>query len=154
MRIRSFVPLLAGLAAVSLAACGSTSSSPTQSSSSSTTASAPPAATSIPATATATPTATASGPLSGTWSGSYTGAFSGTFTLTWQESSSKLSGTIDLSPGGTETLTGTVNGSSIQFGFVGSESITYTGTVSGSSMSGSYQVQGAGSGSWTASQTS
>jgi hypothetical protein len=71
----------------------------------------------------------------------------------WTESGSALSGTIDLSSIGTETITGNVSGSSITFGAVGSEAITYTGTISGSSMSGSYSVQGAGTGSWTASQS-
>lgn len=155
MKLHRYVPLLVGLAAVTLAAgCGSTSSTPTQSSSSST---APPAATSAPATsapATPTPTAAASGSLTGAWSGNYTGAFSGSFTLNWTELGSSLSGNIDLSSIGTETITGTVSGSTLNFGAVGSEAITYTGTVSGSSMSGSYTVQGAGGGNWTASQTS
>ena len=62
-----------------------------------------------------------------------------------------LSGNIDLSSIGTETITGTVSGSTLNFGAVGSEVITYTGTVSGSSMSCSYTVQGAGGGNWTAS---
>src|ERR1035437_4650022 len=129
MKLRGFVPLLAGLAAVSLVAgCGSSSGPPTQSSSSTTTTSAPAAATSAPATA--TPTA-ASGSLSGTWSGSYTGAFTGSFTLNCTQSGSALSGSITLTPGGTETISGTVNGSIIAFGAVGSEAITYNGTVSG-----------------------
>ncbi|MGD1054419.1 MAG: hypothetical protein ABR950_11435 [Candidatus Dormibacteria bacterium] len=155
MKLRGFVPLLAGIAAVGWAAgCGSTSSPPTQSSSGSisTTASAP-AATSTQATS--APTATAGGPLSGTWSGSYSGAFTGTFTLNWTESGSSLSGNIDLSPGGSESISGTVTGSSIQFGAVGSEAITYNGTVSGgASMSGDYSVIGTSGGSWTASKTS
>ena len=46
-----------------------------------------------------------------------------------------------------------MNGSSIQFGTVGSSAITYTGTVSGNSMSGSYQTPGGG-GSWSAHKTS
>ena len=75
--------------------------------------------------------------------------------LTWTQTGSSLSGSIDLTPGGTESLTGTVSGNTLQFGAVGSEAITYNGTVSGdSSMSGSYSVAGMGGGSWTASKTS
>jgi hypothetical protein len=156
MKLGRFVPLLAGLAAVSLAAgCGSTSSPPSQSSSGSTTLSVPGAATPTPAIATAIPTAATSGSLSGTWSGSYSGAFTGSFNLTWTQTGSSLSGSIDLTPGGTESLTGTVSGNTLQFGAVGSEAITYNGTVSGdSSMSGGYSVAGMGGGSWTASKTS
>jgi hypothetical protein len=95
--------------------------------------------------------------LSGTWSGQYSGAFNGTFTLTWQQSGSTLSGTIHLSSDGSPHINGTVNGSTIRFGTVGSTAITYSGSVSGNSMSGTYKVQtGSGSvgGPWSASKTS
>jgi len=69
--------------------------------------------------------------------------------LKWNQSSSKLSGTIDLSTAGTTNVNGTVVGSSIKFGTVGSTAIKYTGTVSGDSMSGSYSTA-AGDGTWTA----
>ena len=95
--------------------------------------------------------------LSGTWSGHYSGAFNGTFTLDWQQSGSKLSGTIHLSSGGSPHINGTVNGDTIRFGTVGSTAITYSGSVSGNSMSGTYKVQtGSGSvgGPWSASKTS
>ena len=59
----------------------------------------------------------------------------------------------DLSTDGTPSVNGTVSGSSIRFGTVGSSAITYTGTVSGNSMSGSYQTPGGG-GSWSAHKTS
>src|ERR1017187_7064906 len=102
MKLRGFVPLLAGLAAVSLVAgCGSSSGPVTQSSSGTTITSAPAAATSAPPTA-----AAASGSLTGTWSGSYTGAFTGSFTLNCTQSGSALSGSITLTPGGTETISG------------------------------------------------
>lgn len=100
------------------------------------------------------------GPLSGKWSGSYSGAFSGTFSLNWQESGTHLVGTIMISGfhNAPTTINGTVKGASIQFGTVGSESITYSGSVSSASMSGTWQIQAGGqalgSGSWTASESS
>jgi hypothetical protein len=95
--------------------------------------------------------------LSGTWSGQYGGTFTGTFKLSWTQSGSNLNGTIDLNPGGTSPLNGTVSGNSITFGTVGSQAITYTGTVSGDSMSGNYKVHtanGTVGGSWSANKTS
>ena len=91
------------------------------------------------------------GPLSGTWSGQYSGTFSGSFTLKWTETGSKLSGTIDLSPGGTMGVNGSVSGSSINFGTVGSKAIKYNGSISGGSMSGNYTTP-AGGGSWSATK--
>jgi len=96
----------------------------------------------------------AAGPLSGTWSGRYSGAYHGTFTLHWTQSGSRLSGTIKLSTASSRTsVNGTLRGSSIHFGTVGSAAITYSGTVSGKSMSGHYQTPGGG-GSWSAHKTS
>lgn len=96
----------------------------------------------------------ASGPLSGTWSGKYSGAYHGTFTLQWTQSGSKLSGTIKLSTQRSKlSLNGTVRGSTIRFGTVGSAAITYSGSVSGKSMSGSYRTPGGG-GPWSAHKTS
>jgi hypothetical protein len=97
--------------------------------------------------------ATATGGLSGTWSGSYHGAAEGTFTLTWQQSGSELTGTIDLSDTGTSDISGSVNGSDIHFGTLGGGAITYSGSVSGDSMSGSY-TSPIGNGSWTATKSS
>ena len=100
------------------------------------------------------------GPLSGKWSGSYKGAFSGTFRLTWQQSGQNLSGTIMISgfKDVPTSIHGTVEGASIRFGTVGSESITYSGSVSGSSMSGTWKIQAGGrsmgGGSWNASKSS
>jgi hypothetical protein len=55
-------------------------------------------------------------------------------------------------------IQGTVVGSSIRFGTVGSTGITYTGTVSGNSMSGSYKLAAANgttfSGPWSAARSS
>jgi hypothetical protein len=142
-------------AALALAGCGSGGSSSTTTQTSSP-ASSPSTSTPTSAVTTTTPPASSSSSssgLSGKWSGTYSGAYSGTFKLDWQQSGSKLSGTIDLSTGGTNSVTGTVTGSSIKFGTVGGPGITYTGTVSGSSMSGSYNTPGGG-GSWSAHQTS
>jgi len=90
------------------------------------------------------------GSLTGTWSGTYGGAYHGTFTLHWTQSSSRLTGTIKLSSVGRTNITGTVRGSTISFGTVGSaRAISYSGTVSGTSMSGTYKTGGA-DGSWKA----
>jgi hypothetical protein len=127
------------------AGCGS-SSTTTATSAPATAPAATTPATSTPASTTA---ASASG-LSGNWAGHYEGAYSGTFALNWLQSGSTLAGHIRLStPGVTVPVHGTLSGSQIQFGTVGSVAITYTGTVSGSSMSGSYQTPGGG-GSWSA----
>jgi hypothetical protein len=149
------VVLVGGLAVVLAAAgCGSGGGS------SSTTQTSTPASQPAPSTPASTPastpppsSSTADSGLSGKWKGTYGGAYTGTFTLNWQQSGSKLSGTIDLSTGGTNSVNGTVDGSAIKFGTVGGPGITYTGTVSGSSMSGSYSTPG-GNGTWSASQTS
>lgn len=106
-----------------------------------------------PAAASTTPAPAGTG-LSGKWSGMYSGAYQGTFTLNWQQSGTKLSGTIQLSnPPGTLSINGQVTGGSIQFGTVGSTAITYSGSVSGSTMSGQYQVQGSAGGPWSATQS-
>ncbi len=77
----------------------------------------------------------------------------GTFTLTWTQSGSSLSGTIQLSsPGDNLHITGTVSGSGISFGAVGV--VTHSGTVSGNSMSGSYtDVANGQNGSWSANES-
>jgi hypothetical protein len=99
------------------------------------------------------------GALSGKWSGSYSGAYSGTFNLTWQQTGQELSGTIAISGFGGEptSIHGTVEGTSIRFGTVGSQSITYSGSVTGSSMSGTWKIQAGGhamgGGSWKASKS-
>jgi len=111
------------------------------------------------ATPTTQPTATkppttkppATGTLSGSWSGEYSGAYSGTFRLSWRQSGTRLRGTITISnPPSTLPISGTVHGTSIRFGTVGSTAITYTGTISGTSMSGTYQVGGSSGGPWHA----
>ena len=120
---------------------------------SSSTGTSTPAAASTPATqvttTTSTSTTTSDSGLSGKWKGTYSGTYSGTFVLNWNQSGSKLNGTIDLSTAGTVPVNGTVDGSSIKFGTVGGSAVHYTGSVSGDSMSGSYTTAG-GDGSWTA----
>jgi hypothetical protein len=98
--------------------------------------------------------------LSGKWSGSYSGSFSGTFKLNWQQSGHNLGGTIMISgfKNVPTSIHGTVQGTAIRFGTVGSEAITYLGSVSGGSMSGTWKIQAAGrsmgGGSWNASKSS
>jgi hypothetical protein len=65
--------------------------------------------------------------------GRNSGTYSGTFVLNWDQSGSKLSGTIDLSTAGRVPVNGTVDGSSIKFGTVGGSAVHYTGSVSGDS---------------------
>lgn len=144
--------VLSALALVT-AACGSSNNT--------TTTTAPPATTTAATTDTAATTsataptkAAASSGLSGTWSGEYSGAYHGMFTLKWQQSGSNLNGTIKLSaPASTLSIHGTLAGSNISFGTVGSLAITYSGSVSGSSMSGTYQVNGTSGGPWSATKT-
>lgn len=91
--------------------------------------------------------------LAGTWSGTYSGAYSGTFTLRWKQTGTRLAGSIKLSsPSGTYPITGSVQGSTIEFGAVGAGA-TYTGTLSGRSMSGRYK-SGPRGGAWRARKTS
>lgn len=139
--------VLAPLAALALLAggCGGGSSSTTTSATTASTAA---------ATTTTTSRAAASSEsgLSGQWKGQYNGAYNGTFVLNWQQSGSSLAGKITISaPLSTLKVNGTLHGSSITFGTVGSLAITYTGTVSGTSMSGSYSTPGGG-GSWSATK--
>jgi hypothetical protein len=112
---------------------------------------------SAPATKTAVSNRKAPGALSGKWAGHYSGSFSGDFTVRWRQTGAHLHGTIHLSnPGNTMPINGTVHGSTISFGTVGSMAITYSGTVSGSSMSGTYKVHsanGASGGPWSASRS-
>jgi hypothetical protein len=141
--------------AVTLAACsspGSTAAQVTgkQRSPAAPSAAAPAASSPAPATA-----AAASG-LTGKWAGQYSGSYQGTFNLHWHQSGSKLKGSIKLSnPGTSLPINGSVAGSSIRFGTVGSYGITYSGTVSGNSMSGTYQVSNGtgGTGKWSASKS-
>ena len=146
--------VLAASAAGCSSSTGGTSSAPPTSApatTASSTAAGQPSA--PPASPTSSPSPTL-GALTGKWAGSYSGAYTGVFNLTWVESSGKLAGTIDLSTAGTVPLTGSVSGSSITFGTVGTTAITYTGTVSGDTMSGTYQVGGSQHGSWRAHRTS
>jgi hypothetical protein len=134
------------------AGCGSSSTTSTSTPATATGAATP--TTSEPATTSTPATTPASSGVSGTWSGEYSGAYSGTFVLNWTQSGSSLNGKIKISaPPSTLKVNGTLAGSTIQFGTVGSLAITYSGSVSGSSMSGSYTVGGATGGSWKANKT-
>lgn len=137
---------LAAALALTLAACSSSGGTSTTTPPPSSTASAP--ATTPPASSPAT-----AGALTGTWNGQYSGAYTGTFKLKWTQTGSHLHGKIHISnPAAELGINGTVNGTSIRFGTVGSYGITYTGTVNGTSMSGTYQVKGSGGGPWSASK--
>jgi hypothetical protein len=149
------VSLMAALAPLGLGACSSAKSGTTHTTSppaAPVSQSTAPSSSGAPSTASATSSTPSAGSLSGHWSGSYSGAYTGTFTLSWTQTGSQLSGTIDLSTSGTTPLNGSVRGSHITFGTVGSTVITYSGSVSGNSMSGSWQIAGGagGSGSWSA----
>jgi outer membrane biogenesis lipoprotein LolB len=152
---RRNLAFIAAGAALLITGCSSTPKPATVTNPPAPAVTAPAAAVSTPAaSAPASSPAAASG-LSGSWSGQYGGAYSGTFTLTWTQTGSDLSGKITLSnPAGTTNLHGTVNGSAISFGTVGSTAVTYTGSVSGTSMSGNYQVGGQTGGTWSASKSS
>ncbi len=107
---------------------------------------------------TATTSPAPAGGLSGSWSGHYSGSFTGSFSLTWQQSGSTLSGTITIPQLHSDPIpiSGSLQGSSIRFGTVGSQQVTYSGTLSGGSMSGNWQIvvsgKTLGSGSWNASR--
>lgn len=140
--------------AMTLAAC----SSPSGTAQVTATQSAKAKSAAAPATSAPAQAAAASG-LSGKWRGQYSGAYQGHFVLRWHQSGSRLIGTITLSTParGTVPIHGTVQGSTIKFGTVGSEAITYSGSASGSSMSGTWQIKGpngpAGGGPWSASKS-
>jgi hypothetical protein len=139
--------------AMTLAACSSSGSTGPQVTATQSAKAAAAAATSAPAQA------AANSGLSEKWRGQYSGAYQGHFVLRWHQSGSRLNGTITLSAParGTVPIHGTVQGSTIKFGTVGSEAITYSGSVSGSSMSGTWQIKGpggaAGGGPWSASRS-
>jgi hypothetical protein len=159
LRLSKLLPT-AGLALIALVALGCSSSK----TASSTNVTSPPGTAASATTAPPGPTEPsttapqATGDLTGSWSGNYTGAFNGTFSLTWQQSGSDLNGTIKISGFGDvpTTINGSVQGSSIRFGTVHGQEVTYTGSVSGNSMSGSWQIAVPGhsvTGSWNASKT-
>lgn len=155
--------VVVGISAALIAACSSSKAKPGSSTPAAARTSAGQPTTSAPASVASTTTTapSSSAPrtvagLSGTWQGKYGGSYSGTFVLHWKQStSSKLTGTINLSTGpGPLTINGMVSGGRIQFGTVGSQAITYTGSVSGNSMHGDYKIAGGagGSGTWSAAR--
>lgn len=155
---RKYLLAIAGIVAMLLAGCSSsTKKAVDQPTTLASNVLAPPTSSTPPtsiAPATTTSAAPAGVDLSGSWAGKYGGAYVGDFTLNWQQSGSELTGNITLTtPPRTLSLNGTVTGSKISFGTVGSEAITYSGTVSGNTMSGNYQIAGQPGGNWSANKT-
>jgi hypothetical protein len=142
---------VAAIVAVTLTAC---SSSDTGGTNTAKHHSAAPTATTAAASQPTSAAATSAGGLAGAWHGQYGGAYKGTFVLHWHQSGSHLGGRIHISdPASTLAIHGQVAAGAIKFGTVGSYRITYSGTVSGNSMSGSWQIQGAGQGgNWSATK--
>jgi peptidoglycan DL-endopeptidase CwlO len=154
--VGTLAALAAGCSSGASKVTTSTTTPPTASSTSTATNSSPSAPSVSSTTPTTAPSTTSAGTdLSGTWSGRYSGTYSGTFNLSWQQRGSSLSGRITLSAtASTQRLNGTVKGTKITFGTVGSAAITYSGTVSGNSMSGAYHVGGTSGGNWSATKSS
>ena len=98
--------------------------------------------------------------LTGTWAGNWQRTSApptqGTFRLTLTQQAGALTGTIDVAGSAcltTHPITGTVNGSAVEFKTVGSNTTAgaYTGTVSGNDMTGTLTVtcpSGVGIGTW------
>jgi outer membrane murein-binding lipoprotein Lpp len=137
----SFAVVLLAVVGVSIAGCSSSGKTASASSAVSavrsalssavgqlSSASASTLSTTTPRTSAASTSAATSLDLSGKWSGQYQGSYQGTFTLSWQQTKTALTGSITISsPTQTLSLNGTLTGSVITFGTVGSLAITYTG---------------------------
>jgi hypothetical protein len=101
---------------------------------------------------------TSTSALDGTWNGTWqstANGTSGTFSVTWKETGSDLNGTLSISVGCLDgaKVTGTVSGSSIDFGSVhGQCTVDYKGSIHGDRMSGSYTISGVSGGTWKASK--
>jgi hypothetical protein len=139
-------------AALIAAGCGSSSKSTTARTTGAPAGGSTPETTAATAPAATTETTTSPTGLSVVWDGQYNGAYTGTFVLNWTQSGSNLGGSIKLSaPETTLSVNGSLQGSFIRFGTVGSVAITYTGSVSGGSMTGSYSTP-TGGGGWSATK--
>ena len=173
-RARLLMVALVGL----ISACGTAvpagSSSPTPTASASALVPAPSpsepplSASTSPSTAPSAPPSTAGEGVTGTWLGTWQngpnwGTANGGFTMQITQAGKTFLGTIDVT-GPTcirhGTVSGTVNGSSISFGFVatGVRDIQYDGTVNGDQMSGTWTAEACDvtvqiDGSWAASRT-
>lgn len=106
--------------------------------------------------------------MTGTWQGTWQngpnwGSANGGFTMQLTQAGETFKGTIDVT-GPTcirhGTVSGTVNGSAISFGFVatGVRDIKYDGTVNGDTMSGTWTAEACEvtvqiDGSWAAART-
>ncbi len=118
----------------------------------------PLAATATPVSSVAPSALGLNGPWNGTWQDTSPDTSNGSFAVTFVQAGNNLSGTITISGAGcitAGTVTGTVNGSTINFGAVsGQVQITYDGTVSGNKMQGTYSAPTCGNakGNWSATQ--
>jgi hypothetical protein len=139
-----------------LAGCSSTSTT-----SSSTTSSSAPGgvteSTGAPMSSTPTSGGDSTSALTGTWNGTWRSSSdaSGTFSVTFTQTSPSLNGTLSISVACLDgaKVTGTVSGSSIEFGSVkGQCDISYKGSIDGDQMSGTYDLSGAAGGTWKASK--
>ena len=104
-----------------------------------------------------TPTSGGDSALTGTWNGTWQSSSdaSGTFSVTFTQTSPSLNGTLSISVACLDgaKVTGTVSGSSIEFGSVkGQCDISYKGSIDGDQMSGTYDLSGAAGGTWKASK--
>jgi hypothetical protein len=99
------------------------------------------------------------GTWNGTWQSTSSPGATGTFQMTFTQTGQSLSGPIQITGTPcitTGTITGTLNGTTIDFGAVkGQQTITYTGTWSGNVMSGTYSAPscGDGKGDWQAARS-
>lgn len=158
LRLALIAPALCALAAgCSSSGGGGASHQPSlRAAVSSTTAPAP--GSTAPAAATGATTTPPAGALTGTWTGRYSGSYSGTFRLTWRQSGTALTGTIEISGFGNAptAISGSVHAAQISFGTVGENAVAYSGTVSGAAMSGTWHLQSSGAvgGSWSATRGS
>jgi hypothetical protein len=143
--------------------CGAFLAACTSNSSSTSTSSTAPTGSSFSATGSPVSSPTSDGggstaALDGKWNGNWTAnsnAGSGTFAVTFNQSGSSLDGTLSISVSCLDgaKVTGTVNGSSIDFGSVqGQCQVDYTGKVNGDQMSGTYSASGVPGGTWKASK--
>lgn len=112
---------------------------------------------------TTVPTPAQGGIMDGRWTGTFVNIFplpgTGTFELQLSQTGQQYSGTATIYDSPcitTATVTGTISGSSLQFGVVsGAVSIAYTGILTGNGASGTYLASAAclyATGTWTATK--
>ncbi len=112
---------------------------------------------------TVSPTPVQGGIMDGRWTGTFVNTFplagTGTFELQLSQTGQQYSGTATIYDSPcitTATVTGTISGSSLQFGVVsGTVSIEYSGTLTGNGASGTYLASAAclnATGTWSATK--